>query len=269
MFDIFTKSVELLLKLIQAQHSDDDRRLRRKFGEDVAAAYFRLLEIIVTAKQIVQDLELFERRFREESGHYSFWLDPLRDHLTKQSVNLMRWNDALTNVRQHLNILSPELQARMDEFYSMKRNAIGDLARFFVSGEYPLVFEWLMRTQAGEFGEPTVELVVDSIGMESEWHQEMYQRVRTYLVESSPKKRIEQLEECASEIRAFLLAKFSLEEILWTVEHFDHDADRLAVPFGGELTLARIPMRTSMKTEQSLLRRIRRAVHHVVSGGAI
>ena len=86
MFDLFTKSVELLLKLLDVGRKERDQKAKRTFGEALVTAYFHLLEVISTGKQIVEILE-------DAPSRRSLFLMPR--FLQEQAVNLLRWDDAI------------------------------------------------------------------------------------------------------------------------------------------------------------------------------
>src|SRR5437764_3246068 len=103
MFDLFTKSVEFLLKLLDVGRKERDQKMKREFGEALVTAYLRLLEVISTGKKIVGILE---------NAPYSRSLFLMSSYLREQAVNLLRWDDAIRRMRPAMRLLSPDLQAK-------------------------------------------------------------------------------------------------------------------------------------------------------------
>src|SRR5215208_4404631 len=204
MFTFIEKMASLLLSATKAFQEHQDRKRRRDFGKDLFDCYLRLIEIISTGKGILQELEFYDRRFREHLLRQDNWVyirSGLERLLINQSINLERLGQAYSSIRYEMQVLAPDIAEEMSLRIHYKLDAIHSLTGLFRSGKLPTKFNLIKLKQEEQTWLEEQRLECEMIDTALEWDKSVYDEVQAYLVSEVPRERIKTMERSASQIR--------------------------------------------------------------------
>lgn len=230
MIEIMRAMVDLLARVVPALfRARRDTRLR-EVGAELFLLYVRLNEALVCADRIVDQLTACV------SGRSPARAAPatLRYELAKQHVTMQRISGLLESQRIQLILLDAGVYHQLVPLVSAKVSSLQTLIATLRAGHLPIdVADHDLRTLAsGEGWEdglppPAHERILSRIRADAlpgdRWDPDTVIRVAAYLRHRDPKGQLDRIRDAVEQLRAALVAHFSVEDMLLAVG--DHRFD--------------------------------------------
>lgn len=257
MYTVLELLLKTLVELLPKYQSQRVGRNRKDLGKHLVNLYFQLVDIVVTGRQIVDQIQTEhnwyysgeDKPFRAHPQGTKYWNEHISHLLYSQSGNLTHFETEFAEVLRIMYVLLPANEiSSLSDILQGKKRIIRSLAHLLYSGKLPADLfgqtstreDSLISNDAAAFKkllisstpspeefemEPTeIEfdffntIEVGAIDIANQDNKAAVDRLVNLYLKSKPSERLDLLENYTEQIREIIKENFDLDEILWTIE---------------------------------------------------
>lgn len=234
MIDLIKVIVQTLAQVVPQLRGIKNDKRKRELGATLFILYVRLNEATLAGESIIYGLEGYVRgmeRYREKPDRRyllrgGYWVAQKVQH---QITNFERLDELIRESDVVLQIIDADSFNNLRFLLERKFGALLMLSRIMGSGSLPLLphadedLRLLM-----ELGDDQRVLAMtwegirsrdgNTIPIKSDWEEEAYEQIVSYLQERNPREQLAQIRASLSSLRKALEDNFSISDILLEVE---------------------------------------------------